>query len=117
MKNRLATTLIFLFGLYLIISFSRDLVGLLQKGKEIEKFQLKLEKSLTENRDLKKQLEYVNTFEFVEKEAREKLGMSKEGETVIILPENIKELANRKEEKKEDVPIWKQWVQLFGFYK
>lgn len=117
MKDRLISSLLFILGFYLIVSFSRDVVDLLQKGKDVEKGQLKLEMAMEENKELKGQIEYVKTPEFVEKEAREKLGMSKPGETLIILPENVKELANRKEEKKEELPNWKKWGQLFGLFK
>ena len=40
------------------------------------------------NRELKKKLAQVQSAEFVETEARNKLGYSKPGETVVIIPED-----------------------------
>lgn len=54
----------------------------------------------------------VETPQFVEREAREKLGMGKEGETVILM--DVTDVAGM---NKDDVPLmepnWKQWWNLF----
>ncbi|MFZ5366071.1 MAG: FtsB family cell division protein [Patescibacteria group bacterium] len=114
MKDKLIPGILLIFGLYLIVSFSRDILSLLEKSKEQEKEQLKLEKLEIKNEELKKQLEYVKSQEFVEKQAREKLGLAREGEVVVILPENVGELVKPKEEKKEEeLPNWKRWLKLF----
>lgn len=64
-----------------------------------------------ENQELKAQLVYVQSEEFVEEEARNKLFMVKPGEAGVIVPQ---ELIKKKEEKKEVfVPNWQQWVNLF----
>ena len=51
--------------------------------KEIES----LEKS---NQDLGQLIEYFNSSFFVEKEAREKMGLKKDGETVLVLEDAVK---------------------------
>jgi len=100
MRNKLITGILFLFGLYLIVSFSRDILDLYQKSKGVEK----------------EQLEYVKSAEFLEKEAREKLGLAREGEVVVILPENVEELisANQPQiSENQEEPNWKKWLKLF----
>lgn len=116
MKNRLVTAILLLFGLYLIVSFSRDILDLYQKSKEIGKEQLKLEELQIKNEELKKQLEYVKSAEFLEKETREKLGLAKEGEAVVILPENVEELISGNQSQisaNQQIPNWKKWWRLF----
>lgn len=110
MKSKLVTGLIIVFGLYLIVSFSRDIWGLLNKTKEIDKERQTLENLKADNVALKQQLEYVKSDEFVEKEARDKLGMAKEGEAVVLMPENTSKAS---ETQIQEVPNWKKWWQLF----
>jgi cell division protein FtsB len=112
MKKKLISSLIILFSLYLIVSLSREIFDLIQKEKVIGKEELKLEELKVETQVLKEQLDYVQSEEFVEKEAREKLGMTRPGETVVILPEDFKEMVDQSQgviEPKE-VPNWKQWL-------
>ena len=115
MREKLVKAAIIIFGVYLIVSLVKDLYGLSQKGKEVEKSQAKLKQVLKEKNILEKQLDYVKTPEFVEKEARDKLGMSKPGETIVILPDNIEKVMGIKdtETEKEKVPNWKKWLNIF----
>jgi len=111
MKRKLFTGLIILLGLYLIVSFSRDIFGLLNKTKETGKEQEKLDGLKADNVNLKQQLEYVQSNEFIEKEARDKLGMAKEGEAVVLMPENVSKSSEN--QIQGEVPNWKKWWQLF----
>lgn len=102
-------------GFCLIFSFSRDLWTLFQKEKEIEKSQLKLEQLKLENEELQAQLEYVQSQAFIESQAREKLGMAKDDETVLILPENLGQITGFKktEEEEQNLSNWQRWWKLF----
>lgn len=115
MKKRLVLLLLFFFGLYLIVSFSRDLWGLWQKSGEIEKSQMALEKLKIKNEELKKQLEYVGSDAFIEKEARDKLGLGKAGETILVLPENLGSIGVNPSEisANQNLPNWEKWWKLF----
>lgn len=117
MRKRLISGLIFIFSLYLIVSLSRGIIDLFQKEKIIEKEEAKLEELRVGTEKLKEELEYVQSEEFVEKEAREKLGLAKEGETVLVLPENFEEMVeeSQKEVEPEEPPNWEKWLGLFGF--
>lgn len=117
MKKKLIPSLIIIFSLYLIVSLSREIVDLIKKEKIIEEEQVKLEKLEVETQVLREQLDYVQSEEFVEKEAREKLGLTKEGETIVILPEDFEEIVelSQKGIEPEELPNWKKWLSLFGF--
>lgn len=113
-KDRLISGFLLILGLYLIVSLSRNIFSLIKKGEEIKRETLKVEKLRQENQELKSQLEYVSSPSFIEKEAREKLGLAKEGEQVVVLPENVEEIVLPKEEEKpEELPNWKKWLKLF----
>ncbi|MDP3955137.1 MAG: septum formation initiator family protein [bacterium] len=115
-KKRFVLLILFFFGLYLIVSFSRDLWGLWQKSGEMEKSQLALDKLKIKNEELKKQLEYVNSDIFIEKEARDKLGLGKAGETILILPENLEANIGVNPSEIRDnlnLPNWEKWWRLF----
>ena len=63
------------------------------------------------NDELKVQLGFVKSNEFVEEEARNKLFLVKPGESDVIISEN---LIKKKEVKKVVViPVWQQWLNLF----
>lgn len=62
----------------------------------------------------------LNSPEFIEKEARDKLGLAKPGEVVVVLPPEdvLRRLAPINSEEEESVgeagwPVWRQWVRLF----
>lgn len=116
MKVRFISIICFLIGLYLIVSFSRDLWRLAQKEGEIQKANSRLEKLENQNQELEQKAKEVQTPEFVEKEAREKLGLAKEGETVVILPENFDRIAKINQSLNNsslDLPNWERWWKLF----
>lgn len=59
---------------------------LYKAGDKVEVARKTLAEAQAEQEKLKAQLEYVQSDEFVEREAREKLGLGKPGETVVIVP-------------------------------
>lgn len=71
--------------------------------------QLKAEKA--ENKKLKDQLTFVQSPDFIEQEARNKLLMVKEGESEVIVPKELLQKKEKKVEKK--VPNYQQWIDLF----
>lgn len=60
---------------------------------------------------LKEKLFYVKTNKFVEEEAREKLGMVKGGEYIVIAPTSTP--LNHEKITIDNDPNWKKWWKLF----
>lgn len=83
----------------------------------IEKTKVRLEKVNQENQKLTEQLQITESEEFVEKQMRDKLGLAKEGEIIIVLPEAeiVKKLAPTlpKDEEVKLKPNWQKWLELF----
>lgn len=70
----------------------------------------------TENDALKQKLAEVQTPEFVEREAREKLGLGREGERVVILPEEKQVESGELKVESGKVGNWRLWRKLYlGF--
>jgi len=94
-----------------INTLARSIYDLWHKQDLVVKAKDDLKHEKLENLELKAQLAYVKSDEFVETEARDKLFMVKPGEADVIVPEDLIKV----EEEKEViiVPAWQQWVNLF----
>lgn len=109
--------ILFIGILFVIFSMGRVTLGLIGKGKTLDEAKDRVERLKKEQEDLLKTKEKIESDEFIEKEAREKLGLAKPGETVVVLPdqETLKKLAPKLEEETfpEELPIWRRWVEMF----
>jgi cell division protein FtsB len=101
----------------LIVSLGRNITKTIDVQKRIEKKQKEIEKLEDRNVELKQELEILTSNEYAEKQLRDKLGLAKEGEYVVILPEEdiLRKLVPEKKEEQESLPdpIWKKWFDLF----
>lgn len=80
-------------------------------NKEIEKLRSDMEVLRNENSELNYLIDYLNTDYFVEKEARVKFGLKKNGEKVFNIEENVKDKQSEKKSEKslEDISNIKKW--------
>jgi len=114
MARRIIGFTILIIGISLIINLSRDILRLLKAGDQIKLAEQKVEKLKKEQKEILEKHQYYQSEEFIEEEARNKLGFSRPGETVVILPPNVSQILGRKEEKPaEEIPNWKKWFKLF----
>jgi len=96
---------------FLILSLGSSVTDLWSRRDILTIRQAKLSELQKENGILKKKLQEVETPGFVEREARERLGLSKPEETVVILKDPQMEVRPASE---EDIrPHWKQWWEVF----
>ncbi len=113
-EKRFIQTVIVVIGIGLIISLSRNIYRLLKADDQIELAQEHLEELEREHQELVQKREYYQSEEFVEKEARNKLNMSKPDEIVVILPPNLGQTEERKEfNSTVKTPNWQRWLKLF----
>ncbi len=97
-----------------IVNFSRSILSIWQKRGIVGDRRLVLEAEGKRSEELKRELSRVQSPEYVEREAREKLGMMREGETVVLIrPINQSDQLKTTEKKEESLPKWKQWWRLF----
>jgi cell division protein FtsB len=114
MRKKLINLTILIVGVGLIISLSRDILRLLKAGDRIKQSQVRVEELEKKNRELAGLKAYYESEEFIEQQARNKLNLSKKGETVVVLPENVEELIDYQPPGElEKDPSWRQWWNLF----
>ena len=114
MRSKIIKYFILVLGVYLIVVLSRDLFQLLGKKERVVKTEEEIKELKAQKEVLERKLEYAESEEFVEKEAREKLNMAKEGEVVVVLPEGLELISQRLEVgKDEDLANWQKWLNLF----
>lgn len=82
--------------------------------EKVEEAEQKLERLKVENEKLKRELEYKKSDEFIEGEIRNKLGLVKEGEVIVIVPKEVEDQGKFSfAEASEDKPNWQKWRELF----
>ena len=119
-KLKLGKSLRYIFvALFLVLSISliRNIIKISQAGKVVDEASLRVEMLKEENLKLQERLNEVQGEAYVEKELRDKLGLAKEGETILVLPEEdiVRSLAPKPAEEEETLPDpnWKKWLKLF----
>ncbi|MEK7141826.1 MAG: septum formation initiator family protein [Patescibacteria group bacterium] len=114
-KWRIVRLIIIVVSLVLIVNLTRSIWDLWRRRDILGERQAVLRRVEAEHARLQKELEYAQSPEFIEQEARNRLGLAREGESVVILPKlqitNSK--TQTKEEKGENIPNWKRWWRLF----
>ena len=111
MKKTLFIVAIIVF-LIIINNLVHSIYSIWQKDKLADDAEKQLIYQKEENERLKSALSYVQTQEFIEKEARDKLFMTKPNESIVLGSEDIKKNENS-QDPKQDKPNWKKWVELF----
>lgn len=111
------------FWLYLVIIFQLGLLVSLTKGIQISlsaknrvnELEKQKESLLAEKKRLEDEYKYVQSPEYLERVVRDELNLTKEGETIVLLPPQ--EVVTQQEQEKQMGPQtnWEKWVQvLFG---
>ena len=111
MRKTILRLLIIIILVSFAINTARQILKLNQAKGRFDQAATKLENFKTENQKLNTELQFRQTPEFVEKEARDKLGLVKEGETEVILPKG--ELPKEQNQKNQTgLKFW--FDRLFG---
>jgi cell division protein FtsB len=113
-KNPLFRLIYVIAGVFMIIGLSHSIYDLWKKQDIIVDRQNALKQAEAENKRLKKALEESQTPDFIEREARNSLGMSKEGEIVVLMDTaSGSGTTNSQPGEAAEKPSWKLWWRLF----
>jgi cell division protein FtsB len=87
------------------VASSERLIGLINEVAELK----------IKNRELYSQIERIKTKEFIEEQARNKLGLIKDGETLVIISDDkLKQVMGVSQSAQvARLPNWKGWLRLF----
>ena len=114
MKNNFFYSLVIIFLFSLIVNFSRQIYVTWKAGRKLVDLETEILELEEKNRELRAKLEKVQGKDFIEEEAREKLGMTREGEKVIILPTIIPPNPSANAESRL-TSNWRRWWKLFVY--
>ncbi|MDO8488269.1 MAG: septum formation initiator family protein [bacterium] len=80
-------------------------------GEQVSLATSQLQQEQLKNQQLKQRLAEISSPEFIEREARDKLGYGREGETTLILPDPS---TNQSTLGESDIrPNWRKWWDLY----
>ena len=112
-RSRLFRLGVTITSLILIVTLTQSIIAIWQKGDIVRQRRLELARIEAENEVLKKQLAESQSPDFIERQAREKLGLSKPGESVILMPPATEAAKMLEDLGQKPVPNWEQWWRLF----
>lgn len=113
MKRYIISFIIILFGLYLIVGSVKDIFRLLKTEQQLDKAEEKLGQLRQENQELLAKKQYWSTDEFIKQEAKTKLNLSRQGESLVTPTPQIEPVLSLAGIPQE--PNWKKWLELFWY--
>ena len=95
-----------------INSLIHSIYDLWHKQDLLTNAQNELEREKDKNQKLKAEYARVQTQEFLEEEAHNKLFLSKPGEQKLLISEDLS-IQNEAKKQKKTIANWEKWVNLF----
>lgn len=115
--NKISHWLLLGVTVLLCVTLVKSITKNLDINKRIADEKAKVAKMQQDNAALAQQILEVQSQEYIEKQLRDKLGMAKPGEIVVVLPDTatLEKLAPHVEEPVPSLPDpnWKKWLKLF----
>jgi cell division protein FtsB len=106
-----------ILALFLLVSTIKNIGRVRNINNVVQNEKDKVEKMRQENAQLEAQIAQTQGSAFIEKQIRDKLGLAKTGEAIVVLPdaEILRKLAPQipVEENTLPDPNWKKWLKLF----
>ena len=115
--RKISNYILIIFLIMLFLSLLRNIAKTRKASNTILEKEARVNKLRQDNEALEKKITEMKSPEYIERQIRDNLGLTKEGEIVIVLPdsETLKSLAPVTEEEEEILPDpnWKKWLKLF----
>lgn len=114
---RIGKLLLPVIFIFLIVNLIRSFWDARISLRRLEKLRAEVAQSQSQKTDLEKEVEQKRSPEFLEREARDKLGLIRQGERVVIIPENFGldrsgQAVEGSTPPKDKTPNWKKWRRL-----
>lgn len=116
MKQNLILVFGVIASILLIVNSTKRILSFRENWQQVGQAQKRLDEVRSENEKLKRELDYKRSQKFTEGEIRNKLGLVRDNETVVILPN--KESSGGSQGLQEAGQLkfdanWKKWWRLF----
>jgi cell division protein FtsB len=99
------------------ISLTRNIIRAINIRKTIKEEEKRVEALKKEKEELERKVAEAESDQYLEMQIRDKLGLAKEGEIVLVLPEDeiLRKIAPLSLEDDDILPdpTWKKWLKLF----
>lgn len=115
MRKRIIYIVAILLFLIVLYALVKQMSDSLRAGTRMETEMEALTKLQQKNTELKKRLAEVDSPQFIEGQARDRLNFARPGETVAIIPQEELDriLGASKVVSIQVLPYWQGWLQLF----
>ena len=113
LQHRVVRGIVFVLSLIVVAGVIRSVVSIYQKRGIVAERQAVLQAEEAKHAALMQELQEATSSAFIEREAREKLGLVKPGEQVVILDQSKLLSTDKNTEGPPPPPPWEQWWQLF----
>jgi cell division protein DivIC len=110
-RKTIIPLLLILILLFIIKNIVNSIIELRQNSLIVTSLQENQAEEQKRGEFLKEQLFYVKTDDFIQNQARDKLGMVQPGEHIIIVPEATN--PNKKPPVTDNISNWQKWWRLF----
>jgi cell division protein FtsB len=110
--KKAAFILIVLILLFIINGLFHSIYDLWHKKDLLTSAQKDLERAQMQNQKLKGELSAVNSPQFIEEQAHNKLFLVKPGEQEVLIAPELKN-KNQPQKQIQNIPNWQKWLQLF----
>lgn len=122
LASKILTFLVVLILIWAIIAIFKKTWQVRQFAKEVDRIEQKITDLKKNNEELKNMVTRLQSPDYLEIEARKKLDLKKDGETVIIVPQEVEDKLNKPipspvltQNQAETKPIanWLAWFNYF----
>lgn len=114
MTKKLTLGFIILISLIAAYNLITQIISAVKSGERLSQAADAVYQLEAKNKELKRKLSQIRSPEFIEEEVRNKLGFSKKGETVIIIPEEkLKAVLGASQSAEIRLPNWLGWWKVF----
>lgn len=115
-RSRLFSVVFRLGSLILLVSLLLSIFDLVAKREIIKDHEAALAEARRENEHLKQEVAQAQTPEYIEREARNKLNLVREGETIVLIDPGDNQEINQGGtifSSEPPIPVWRAWWKLF----
>lgn len=112
MRYKLINWVLLLLSLLFFINVVRSANLLTMRGKVIADIQNNLQEEKERQEDLKRQLAKVESDQYIEREARNKLNLGREGEIILLLP-SVSPIIEPTPTPVDTTANWQKWINMF----
>ena len=114
MIRKITLGLIILVILFIVYNLVNQIIEATRSGERLSEAADVVYKLEAKNKQLKGKLSQIQSPQFLEEEIRNKLGFSKKGETVVVIPEEkLKAVMGASQAAEVRLPNWLGWWKVF----